>query len=250
VIGGVADTAGDVLNAPTGHMEVKEGKGGKYEATRKMEFVSKVKPGTPFVVQNKQGRIVLRPSKDGTCDVRALIRGQADTPAEACAKIETVRMNIESSDERYLLSPVTHDGGQWQDLSVDLFITIPPGIETDVQTKMGRVDLYDLKGKIKVATNMGAIKAVNTTGDLDLLTKMGAIDFVASKDLSAKLNAHTKMGAIKSELPLKVDQIDMFQKHAQGTLGAGQAHIRMKTDMGSISLKWYSVAEDAPAPAF
>lgn len=227
-------------------IEVKEGKGGKFVATRQMEFVSKVKPGTPFVIRNQQGRIVLRPSKDGTCDIRAVIRGKGGTPSEACDKMDKVGMNIESSDERYLLRPITRDGGQWQDLSVDLFITVPPGIEPDVETKMGRVDLYDLKGKIKVVTDMGAIKAVNTTGDLDLLTKMGAIEFIAPKKLSAKLNVQTKMGSIKSDLPLSIHQHDMFRKSGQATLGTGQGNVRMTTNMGSINLKWYTPAEDSP----
>jgi DUF4097 and DUF4098 domain-containing protein YvlB len=227
-------------------IEVKLEKGGKYLATTQMEFVTKVKPGTPFVIRNQLGRIVLRPSKDGKCDARAVIRGKAQTGDEARAKVEQVSMNIDASDKRYYLRPVTRDGGQWEDLTVDLFITIPPGIEPDVETKMGRIDLYDLKGKTKVATDMGAIKAVNSTGDLNLFTKMGAIEFIAPKNLSAKLSVLTKMGSIKSDLPLEIQKSDMFQKRAQATLGTGQANIRMITNMGSVKLRWYSAAEDAP----
>jgi hypothetical protein len=155
-------------------------------------------------------------------------------------------MNLDSSDQRYFLKPVRHDGGQWEDLSVDLHISVPPGVLPDLQTKMGSVELYDLEGRIKAVADMGAIKAVNTTGDLELFTKMGSIEFVAPKDLSAKVSARTKMGSIKSDLPLEINQSDMFGKSAEGTLGTGQGDIRMSTDMGSISLMWHSPTQDSP----
>ncbi|MHC4627609.1 MAG: M56 family metallopeptidase, partial [Planctomycetota bacterium] len=227
-------------------IEVKKDKDGKYVATTEMQFVSKVKPGAPFVIRNNMGRIVLRPSKDGKCDVRAVIRAKADTPAEAKAKAEQVSMNLDSSDERYFLKPVKRDGGKWQDLNVDLYISLPPGVLPDIQTNMGSIELYDLKGQIKIASKMGSIKAVNTTGDLELLTKMGSIEFLAPKDLSAKFSATTKMGGIESDLPLKTSKSGMFQQAAQGTIGAGRGNIRMSTDMGGIRLKWYSPAEDSP----
>ncbi len=227
-------------------VEVKKDKDGKYVATRQMQFVSKVKAGAPFVIRNNIGRIIVRPSKDGKCGVRAVIRGKAKTSNEARAKVEQVGMTVNSSEERYYLKPITRDGGEWDDLNVDLFVTVPPGIEPDLETRMGTVELYDFDGKIKAVTNMGAIKAVNTTGDLELLTTMGSIEFIAPKDLSAKFNIQTKMGSIKSDLPLEIDQSDMFRKGAQGTIGAGQGNIRMNTDMGSISLKWHSPPPDSP----
>ena len=112
---------------------------------------------------------------------------------------------------------------------------------------MGSIELYHFEGKIKAVTNMGAIKSVNTTGDLELLTKMGSIEFLAPRDISAKFILRTKMGFIKSDLPMEIVQYDKFRKGSQGTVGAGQANIRLTTDMGNISLKWYSPAQESPA---
>ena len=75
---------------------------------------------------------------------------------------------------------------------------------------------------------------------------MGSIEFVAPKDLSAKLSIQTKMGSIKSDLPVEINTRDMFRKSAEGTLGTGQGNIRMTTDMGSIQLRWHSPAQDSP----
>jgi len=248
------ETAGLAPTLPAGEVpasgsaldiKMKEDKDGKHVATTEMHFVAKVKPDTPFVIRNNLGRIVLRPSKDGKCDVRAIIQGKAKTSAEAQAKVEQVGMDLHSSKEQYYLEPVRHDGGKWDDLSVDLHITVPPGALLDIKTNLGSVELYDLEGKIKAATNLGSVKAINTTGDVDLFTKMGSIEFIAPKDLSAKLYAQTKMGSIESDLPLEISKPDMFRKSIEGTLGAGHGNIRMTTDMGSIQLRWHSPPQDS-----
>ncbi|MHC4371336.1 MAG: M56 family metallopeptidase [Planctomycetota bacterium] len=225
-------------------IKIEQDKNGKYVATTEMHFVSKVNPGVPFVVRNSMGRIILRPSKDGKSDVRAVIRGKAKTAAEAQAKAGQVSIHVNSSQEKYFLEPVKNDGGKWDDLSVDLHFAVPPGVLLDVKTNMGSVELHDLEGKIKAVSDMGAIKAVNTTGDVELTTKMGAIQLVAPKNLSAKLSAQAKMGSIQSDLPLEISKRDMFRTSAEGTLGTGDGSIRMTSDMGSIKLKWQSPSQE------
>jgi hypothetical protein len=220
------------------NIEIKKDKDGKYVATTEMHFVSKVQPGKPFVVRNSLGNIIMEPSKDGKCNVRAVIRGKADTDAEARAMVEQVGMNMNSSDERYYLKPVKQDGDKWNNLSVDFYITVPLGVLPDVKTDLGNIELSNLKGTVKAASDLGSIKAVNTTGEIELFTKMGKIEFIAPKNLSAKLKAQTKMGEIESELPLEINKSDMFKRTAEGTIGTGQANIKMATDMGKISLKW------------
>jgi beta-lactamase regulating signal transducer with metallopeptidase domain len=256
LVGGAAEIGWEAFNMPAEEIplakpgrdiEVKKDDSGKYVATTLMHFVAKAQSGKPFVVRNKLGSIILRPSKDGTCDVRARIRGTAKSPDQARAMVEAVGMKLDSSEKRYYLEPVRHDGGKWDNLSVDLQITVPPGVLPDVKTELGSVELRDLKGRIKAVTNLGGIKAVNTTGDIELVTNMGSIEFIAPKDLSAKLSVRTKMGSIKSDLPLEINKSGMFKKGAQGTIGAGQGNIRMSTDMGSIHLKWHSPPQNSAA---
>jgi len=226
------------------NIEIKKDKDGKYLATTEMHFVSKVQPGKPFVVRNSLGNIILKPSKGSTCDVRAVIRSKAETDAEAREMVEQVGMNVNSSDEGYYLKPVKQDGDKWNNLNVDFYITVPLGVLLDVKSDLGNIEISNLQGQIKAATNLGSIKAVNTTGDIELYTKMGKIEFVAPKSLSAKLKAQTKMGEIESELPLEINKSDMFKRTAEGTIGTGQANIKMATDMGKISLKWQPSSQD------
>jgi beta-lactamase regulating signal transducer with metallopeptidase domain len=240
-------------------------KDGESVATREMQFVAKVKPGIPFIVRNSLGNINLKPSKDDTCDVRAVIRAKAKTAAEAQEMAEQVSMNVESSNERYYLKPVKKDDDKWNDINVDFYIAVPVSVRLDVKTDLGNIDLSDLKGDIKAVTNLGSVKAVNTSGnvnlrtdlgkvefiapkdmaggDVKLVTNLGDIEFTAPRDLSAKFQVQTKMGEIKSELPLQISKPDMFKRTTEGTIGSGQANINMTTEMGKINLKWQSSSQ-------
>ncbi|MBW7991704.1 MAG: hypothetical protein FVQ84_17045 [Planctomycetes bacterium] len=93
-------------------VEVHDANDGKYVAATEMHFLSKVEPGAHFVIRNNLGNITLRSSKDGTCDVKAIIRAKAETAAEARAMVEQVGMNVDSSKGRYYLKPVRQNGGQ------------------------------------------------------------------------------------------------------------------------------------------
>jgi hypothetical protein len=254
-------------------VKISKNKDGKFVATTEMHFVSKVKPGNPFIVRNNLGNITLRPSKDGKCDVRAIIKSKARTAAKAKEMVLQVGMNLDSSEKRFYLKPVKHDDNQWSNLSVDFIITVPSGVRPDIKTDLGNIELYNLKGQIKAMTDLGSLKAVDTTGkinlatdlggikftapkdlaggDIELFTKMGDIELVAPKDLSARLEVETKMGSIKNDdLQLKVNKVDMFKRKAEGTIGTGQGSIRMQTDMGNIRLKWQSSTEEVSIPKF
>jgi beta-lactamase regulating signal transducer with metallopeptidase domain len=255
----------DEKSESTPNIKIEKDKDGEYIATKEMHFVAKVKSGIPFIVRDGLGNITLKPSKDNTCDVRAVIRAKAKKADEAQQMAEQVGMNIESSNERYYLKPVKPDGDKWNNLNVDFYIAVPVGVRPDVKTDLGNIDLTDLKGDIIAVTNLGNVKAVNTAGnvnlrtdlgkvefiapkdmaggDVKLITNLGDIEFTAPKDLSAKLQVQTKMGEIESELPLEINRFDMFKRNAEGTLGAGQANIKMATEMGKIHLKWQSSSQ-------
>ena len=201
-----------------------------------MHLVSKVNPGSPFVIRNSLGNIILKQSKDKTCDVKAVVRAEAETAEEAKKMAEQVAMKIDTSKEKYYLKPVKPNDDQWSNLSVNLTIFVPLGVKPDVKTELGNVELWNLRGKIKAVSDLGSVKAINTSGDLELFTQMGEIVFTPPKDLSAKLRAETQMGSIKSDLPITITKKDMFKRTAEGTIGSGRDTIRMTTNMGSITI--------------
>jgi beta-lactamase regulating signal transducer with metallopeptidase domain len=209
----------------------------KFVATREMEFDTKIEPGTPFVVKNKIGKIVLNPSKDRNCTVKAFIRATADTNEKAQELVEQVSMSTHSSSEEFYFEPVKSGDDDWNNLNVDLFITVPSGVSIDVSTDVGSIEMTDLSGQIKGLTDVGNIKAVNVVGEIKLTAKVGDIEFIAPKDLSTKLQAVTKVGSIKSDFPLNVSKTDFTASTAKGTIGSGEKDIKLITEVGKISIK-------------
>jgi len=234
----VVTTPGSRLTTPTKQKGVKieKNEDKEFVATKEMEFTTKVEPGTPFIVRNKIGKIILIPSEDRNCTVKAVIRATADTADKTQELIQQVSMNAHSSREKFYYEPVKSGDDSWEGLNVDLYVTVPSGVAPDISTDVGSIEINNLKERIKGLTNVGSIKVANVMGDIQLTTKVGDIDFVAHKDLSAKIQATTKVGSIKSELPLEINKIDFTSSTARGTIGSGEKNIRLTTEVGKIRI--------------
>jgi len=208
----------------------------KYVATIEMNYFANVAPGTPFVVRNNVGNITLVPGKDDKCVVNAVIQAKAETADEAKEQIDKVTIESQSSKKRYYLKPVKPDDNEWNDLNVNLNITVPIGVLPDIKTELGNIVMTDLEGQIKAVTNLGNVKAINTNGNIDLYSNMGNIKFVAPKNLSAKIQASTNMGSIKSDLPMNTEKTDMFKRKAVIVVGDGRDDINLSTNMGTVHI--------------
>lgn len=153
-------------------------------------------------------------------------------------------MSTHSSREKFYFEPVKSGDEEWNNLNVDLFITVPSGVSIDVSTDVGSIEMTDLSGQIKGFTDVGDIKAVNIVGEIKLTAKVGDIEFIAPKDLSSKLQAITKVGSIKSEFPLDISKTDITASMAKGTIGSGEKDIKLITEVGKISIKKPSSADN------
>jgi beta-lactamase regulating signal transducer with metallopeptidase domain len=210
----------------------------KYIATKEMEFLAKVKAGIPFVVRNNVGNVILHPSSDDKCSVRAVIKAKADTAEKAQEIVEQVAIKNQSSEEKFYLEPVKTTGNdKWDNLNVDLYISVPSDVPLDVSTSVGSIKINGLEEQIKCVTNVGSIKAVNIIGEIQLKTKVGDIEFVAQKDLSAKIQAITKVGSIKSDFPLEINKKDIVASTAVGNIGSGEKNILLVTEVGKIYIR-------------
>ncbi len=220
------------------NIEVNKSENDMYAATAEMNFFATTAPNTSFVIRNNTGNIILSPGKNENFTAKAVIRAKGKTADQAQRIVEEVSINCHSSGDICYLGVTKPEHNRWKNLNVDFYVKLPADVRLDVKTNMGRIELLNLKGKIKAVTNMGSIKAVDISGDVELTTNMGDIDFVASSDISAKFKAYTNMGSIESELPLDIDMSDMMKRKAEGTVGSGEGSIRLITDMGKINIKW------------
>jgi beta-lactamase regulating signal transducer with metallopeptidase domain len=208
----------------------------KYVATTEINSFAKVEPNTPFIVRNKVGNIILVPGKDDNCAINTVIQARAKTEDEAKELLKQVTIDSQSSKDRFYLESVKSGDDNWKDISVNLNINVPPGVLPDIKTDLGNIVMTDLKGKIKAVTDLGNVKAVNTAGNIELHSKLGNIEFVALKNLSAKIQASTNMGSIESDIPLSFEDTDMLKRKAVVTIGTGQNDINLSTDMGTVRI--------------
>ena len=205
-------------------------------ATRKLSFTLKPTSET-VVLENIAGNIILTHNPGDSYEVTATMRATGNSAAQAQEIVNQVRMHSRTEQDRFYITAERNDGADWDNLTVDFHVTVPTGARMEVKTELGKIQLNGLKGRITARTNMGAIRVVNSSGQLALSSNMGDIEFVAPDDLSAKLLAETNMGSIESDLPLRVVQENMFGRTSEGTIGAGQDKIQLKTNMGTIRLK-------------
>jgi hypothetical protein len=225
-------------------IHISENDNGKIKAVREMELFPKIEPGASFVVQDKVGNIFLSHSQDGKCTVKAVISATAENTEEAQKMAEQTGMENISSSERFFLKMIRPGDDKWQNINVDLYITIPSNITLDISTEVGSIEIKDITGEISAQTNTGSVKAVNIAGEIQLVTKVGNIDFTAPNDLSAKIQANTKVGSIDSEFPLDVAKTSITASTAKGTIGSGEKNIKLITEVGKISIKKQSSTEN------
>jgi DUF4097 and DUF4098 domain-containing protein YvlB len=229
----------------------------KVKAEERMHFTSPLVDGGLLIVENRVGAITVRGGSTNECRVDIKITARAETKEQAEAMAKAVRMNVENTDTRFFIKPVKPDNDDWSNLDVAFEITVPHQVNLQLRTDVGHVALRDVQGQIKVKANVGAIKTDNVRGDIELETNVGNVDFIAPDDLSAKVTAATNMGSIKSDVPIQVAskaQAGQGNPHiamgstAAGTLGAGDGTVKLKSNVGSISIR-SKAAADQPTTA-
>jgi len=219
---------------------------GKARAEETMHFTSPLVDGGLLIVENRVGAINVRGGSTNECRIDVRVTARAETEEEAQAMAKAVKMTVDNSDARFFIKPVKPDNDDWSNLDVAFEITVPRKVNLQLSTDVGAVLLRDVQGQIKVRANVGAIKTEDVRGDVELETNVGNVDFVAPDDLSAKVTAVTNMGSIKSDLPIQVaSKVQAGQGHPQismgssaaGTLGAGEGTVKLKSNVGSISIR-------------
>ncbi|MDI6450971.1 M56 family metallopeptidase [Anaerobaca lacustris] len=228
---------------------------GKAKATETMSFTSPLVDGGLLIVKNRVGAVSVHGGETDECRVDVRVTAKAGTEEEARAKAEVVKMKMDTSERRFSIEPVKPDNENWSGLDVTFEITVPRRTNLEITADVGAVQLRDVQGQIKVKANVGGIKTENVRGDIELETNVGDVDFIAPADLSTRLAATTNVGSIKSDLPIEVRSIGnpgsggvnlSLGKTAVGTLGAGEGTVKLKSNVGSISVRSKASA-DKPA---
>lgn len=135
-------------------------------------------------------------------------------------------------------------------------------IEGDVrcETSYGSIVTENTRGKLELDTSYGGIicsqissgqvSAKSGYGSIEIecsascpadmsaeaKTSYGSIDFTAPANFAGEVEISTSYGSIRTELPVTV-RGELSKKRIKGTVGQGQASVRLRTSYGSIKLR-------------
>jgi len=124
------------------------------------------------------------------------------------------------------------------------------------QTSNGRVDLREVIGEVDVETSNGRISfsgEMTTGGRNRLITSNGAVNVELRGTPSVSLDASTSNGDVICGLPILITV--MKEKELTGTIGAGEAHLYIRTSNGDVSIRegaapqQPAIPEPTPTPA-
>ncbi len=228
----------------------------EYEKTSKLDapFAS----GSTLALENDVGSITIEGQEVDGCDVTATITAKAPTEEEAQKLAEKTKIALEQDGDTLTVKITRPPNKRRRSVSISFNIIIPKQTALRIGSDVGEIRVSNITEKIRARTDVGKISCREISGDIDLQADVGKIDVVYSKDApaacnvtlrtdvgsidittppecSAAVQADTDVGSITTDLPLTVR--GRVGKNLQGTIGAGEGKMYLKTDVGSIRIR-------------
>ena len=229
--------------APKNQADLEEGEShGEY-------VIKTLTPDKLLEVTNDVGSITVRGVAEPTCRIVATVKSKAATAERAREIAEDVQVIVTTLPDSGRVTVRRPDGLSKQERDnyvVALEVLVPHEAQIKASQNMGDIRLTGLNGSTEAHTNMGDIRTTEVSGRVLLSSNMGDLDYLVPANLSAKIQAATSMGSIKSDLPLegaKSRGLSMGGK-VSGTVGQGEGSISLTTNMGSIRIRTKATGSD------
>lgn len=121
-------------------------------------------------------------------------------------------------------------------------IFVPADASLRIGNVAGTVDIAGVRGNVGVDTQAGTITAdvglVARDRSIDLRATTGAIELTIAAGSSARVEAHSTVGAFDSDIPgISQARQNFIGSSGGGTIGGGSASIRLETTTGAITLR-------------
>ncbi len=227
-------------------------------------------------VKTHNGRITFAGSDGSTIATAQIhVKGGARSEEEAQVALAAIEVFVEpGSGGRQLL------GWRWNpakkrswSAQVSFDISGPSGVNLDVETHNGRVEVSGVQGVVKTITHNGRINVESSQGELfakthngrieadyvgenltlishngtitakldkcdeimgKMVTHNGSVKVIMRDGVSTLVDASTRNGRISCDLPL--EQQKRSKRHLTGTLGNGGGKLNLETHNGGIRI--------------
>lgn len=235
----------------------------KYEKRETKEYKFKSSKYQLLTVDNPNGDIIIRKSDDDSViTVKAEII-KFVTKKELDQPLKGINIDIDSSGSTLRLADVViKERSEFNfqfnishSTEINYVIYVPSGINIEVDGTNGKVDLKDFNNDVKVDLTNGNLKIDNVYGKLKFELTNGSIS--AKLDSTKSLECETTNGNIKLEVGEKFsgsftastvngkitrknvnfESTDEEKKEFKGTLGKGDATVKLETTNGKITIE-------------
>jgi hypothetical protein len=218
-----------------------------------------VAAGGRLEIDNVNGRIDVQGWDGATVDVRAERLGKGSTPDEAKRMLDRIQIAEEVSASQVRLQTKVTTTTSWfgGGTEVRYFVKVPAGVEVDVETVNGGIEVTGVRGRVTAETTNGGVTARRIAGAIDASTTNGGVDVdvetVAEpgidlectnggislrlpRDAKATLAARITNGGIHADnLPIELDG-EATRRRLQGRLNGGGPRIDLAGTNGGIRI--------------
>jgi DUF4097 and DUF4098 domain-containing protein YvlB len=234
----------------------------KYEKTETREYKFNSSQYQKLSVENPNGDVTIRKSDDDSMiTVRAEITKYV-TKKELDEPLKGINIEIDSTGNTLRLADVVIKEksdfkiqfNMHHSTVINYIIYVPSGVNIDVEGTNGKVDLKNFNNDVKVDLTNGNVKVENVYGKIKLDLTNGNIS--AKLDSTKSLDFETVNGNIKLEVGEKFSGVfdlrtvngkitrknvtfestDDEKKGFKGTLGKGDATVKLETTNGKITI--------------
>jgi hypothetical protein len=228
----------------------------EYNKTDKLDVP--LASGSTLALENDVGSITIEGLDVANCTVDATVKAKAPTEEEAEELAEQTKIALERSGSTLTIKITKPPAKKRRSISIDFNITVPKETALQVGSDVGEIRILDITEEIKARTDVGEIsckeisnkvdlqadvgkihvvysKTASVVCDVNIKTDVGSIDLTTPPGCSAVVQADTDVGSITTDLPLTIK--GKVGKNLNGTIGAGEGKIYLKTDVGSIRIR-------------
>jgi len=214
--------------------------------------------GSTLALVNDVGSITIEGGDVTSCDVTAKVTAKAPSEEEAQKLAEQVKIELEQRGNTLMVKITKPRNKRRRSISIDFNITVPRQtalrISSDVveitvsnitkdinaRTDVGKSSCREISADIYLQADVGKINVVYSKDappdcNVNIKTDVGSIDITAPPECSAVVQANTDVGSITTDMPLTVK--GKVGRNVQGTIGAGEGKMYLKTDVGSIRIR-------------
>lgn len=229
-------------------------------------FRGQLAAGRTVHVRNINGAISVERSTSGRVEVSADKRWRRGDPdnvriVQVAARDGGIMVcalwNDAECTENGIRGNSSMKNGRDNDVSVQFTVRVPDGVQVNMQTVNGGVEIDDVSGMVEAQTVNGSIAARGTGGavraetvngainasmsslggeDLHFSTVNGAITLELPANSNADLDISTVNGSVSTDFPVTV-QGSISRKRLRGTIGSGGRELKASTVNGSVTLK-------------